>query len=51
MEAIWNQNLKDGGPVFAEETNKAYHAISEDVQWVIYIQGGVVHEIFAGHLT
>lgn len=45
IETIWDQSFKDGGRVFAEETNKAYHAISVDVQWAIYIQGDeCIHE-------
>lgn len=45
IETVWNLNLKEGGRVFAEETNKAYDAISDDADWVIYIQGDeCIHE-------
>lgn len=45
IETIWNDNNKEGGSVFAEETDKAFAAISEDVDWAFYIQGDeCVHE-------
>lgn len=41
----WNDDLRNGGEVFALETNKAYNAISSDSDWAIYIQGDeVIHE-------
>ena len=41
----WNDDLRNGGEVFALETNKAYGAISSDSDWAIYIQGDeVIHE-------
>ncbi|WP_316810415.1 glycosyltransferase family 2 protein [Pedobacter heparinus] len=45
VETTWDHSLKAGGRVFAEETNKAYQAISADVEWAIYIQGDeCIHE-------
>lgn len=45
IETVWDETLKVGGQVFAEETNKAYQAISKDVDWCFYIQGDeCVHE-------
>jgi hypothetical protein len=45
IETIWNDSLRQGGRVLAEETNKAFHAISKDSDWAIYIQGDeVLHE-------
>lgn len=38
-------SLRQGGRVLADETNKAYQAISEDSDWCFYIQGDeVMHE-------
>ncbi|MBN2521695.1 MAG: hypothetical protein JXB24_00395 [Bacteroidales bacterium] len=45
IETIWNDNLREGGYVLAEETNKALKAVSDDTDWCFYIQGDeVVHE-------
>jgi hypothetical protein len=45
VDTIWDDNLREGGRVFAIETNKALDAISDDSDWVFYIQGDeVVHE-------
>jgi len=45
INTIWNDELREGGNVLAEETNKAFDAISDDTDWAFYIQGDeVVHE-------
>jgi hypothetical protein len=45
IETIWDESLRIGGKVLAVETDKAFHAISHDVDWAFYIQGDeVVHE-------
>lgn len=45
IDTLWDDTLKEGGQVFAEETNKALDAISEDADWMIYIQGDeCIHE-------
>jgi len=45
IETVWNDDLREGGKVFALETDKAYAAISEDMDWAFYIQGDeCVHE-------
>jgi hypothetical protein len=45
IETIWDDSLREGGRVLAEETNKAFAAISPDADWAFYIQGDeVVHE-------
>ncbi len=45
IETIWDENLREGGKVLAEETNKALAHISKDSDWAIYIQGDeVIHE-------
>lgn len=45
IKTIWNDELREGGRVLAEETNKAFQAIPEEYDWAFYIQGDeVVHE-------
>lgn len=45
IDTVWDDSLKDGGKVFALETDKAFNAISADVDWAFYIQGDeCVHE-------
>ena len=45
IETVWDDNLRTGGKVLAEETNKAYRAIRDDTDWCFYIQGDeVLHE-------
>lgn len=39
IHTVWDDSLREGGRVFAEETNKAISAISQDTDWMIYIQG------------
>lgn len=39
IHTVWDDSLREGGRVFAEETNKAMAAISEDTDWMVYIQG------------
>jgi len=45
IDTIWDDLLRTGGQVLAEETNKAFRAIGADTDWCFYIQGDeVVHE-------
>ena len=45
IDTIWDDTLKEGGEVFARETDKAFHEISKDADWAFYIQGDeCVHE-------
>jgi hypothetical protein len=45
IESSWDDSLRIGGRVLAIETDKAFHAISEDSDWAFYIQADeVVHE-------
>jgi hypothetical protein len=45
IKTIWNEELREGGRVLAEETNKAFQAIPDEYDWAFYIQGDeVVHE-------
>jgi glycosyltransferase involved in cell wall biosynthesis len=43
--SVWNKNLRKGGVVLADETNKAFQLIDASFDWAFYIQGDeVVHE-------
>ena len=45
VETVWDDSLREGGRVLAEETNKAFDAIGSDADWAFYIQGDeVMHE-------
>lgn len=45
IDTVWNDDLKEGGFVFADETNKALAAVPDDTDWLIYIQGDeAIHE-------
>jgi hypothetical protein len=45
IDTIWDDSLKTGGRVLAEETNKAFQAIPAVYDWAIYIQGDeMMHE-------
>lgn len=45
IETIWDEGKREGGRAFADETDKAYKAISPDADWAFYIQGDeCVHE-------
>ena len=41
----WDDNLREGGRVLADETNKAFDQVPPDADWCIYIQGDeMIHE-------
>ena len=45
IDTVWNPELREGGAVLADETNKAFHAITGNPDWCFYIQGDeVLHE-------
>jgi hypothetical protein len=45
IDSVWDDSLREGGKVFAAETDKAFAAISPDADWCFYIQGDeAVHE-------
>ncbi|WP_167613535.1 glycosyltransferase family 2 protein [Maribellus sediminis] len=45
VDTIWDETLKEGGRVYADETNKALDAIPAEYDWCFYIQGDeVLHE-------
>ncbi|MBP6532057.1 MAG: glycosyltransferase family 2 protein [Bacteroidia bacterium] len=44
-DSIWDDSLREGGRVLAEETNKAMQLLPDDTTWAFYIQGDeVIHE-------
>lgn len=45
IDTVWDESIKQGGRVLADETNKALQAITWPCDWVLYIQGDeVLHE-------
>lgn len=45
IETVWDDNLREGGRVLADETNKAFAAINPKADWCFYLQGDeVIHE-------
>lgn len=45
VHTVWDSTIRDGGSVFAMETDKAFEAVSPDADWCFYIQGDeCVHE-------
>jgi hypothetical protein len=39
IDTVWDDSLREGGKVLAEETNKALAAISKKATWCVYVQG------------
>ncbi|HEY1039575.1 MAG TPA: glycosyltransferase family 2 protein [Bacteroidia bacterium] len=45
VHSVWDDSLRIGGKVLADETNKAFDQVSPDSDWAFYIQSDeVVHE-------
>jgi hypothetical protein len=45
VDSIWNDSLRKGGEVLAQETNKAIDLLPEDFNWAFYIQADeILHE-------
>jgi hypothetical protein len=45
INTVWDDSLRNGGEVFAQQTDIAFDAISPDADWAFYIQGDeCVHE-------
>jgi hypothetical protein len=45
INTIWDDGLREGGVVFAKQTDIAFNSLSPDVDWAFYIQGDeCVHE-------
>lgn len=51
IETVWNDSLREGGRVLADETNKAFAATAADSDWCFYIQGDeVIHEKYLANI-
>ncbi|MCB9361471.1 MAG: glycosyltransferase family 2 protein [Flavobacteriales bacterium] len=51
IETVWDDSLRVGGQVLADETNKAFDAITDDFDWCFYIQSDeIVHEKYHGEI-
>jgi hypothetical protein len=45
INTTWDDSLREGGVVFADQTDIAFNGLSADVDWAFYIQGDeCVHE-------
>ena len=45
IDTVWDKTLREGGAVLADESNKAFRAITGNPDWCLYIQGDeVLHE-------
>ena len=45
LETVWDDTLREGGQVLAQETDKALAAVPTDADWAIYLQADeVLHE-------
>jgi hypothetical protein len=45
IPTIWDDSLREGGKILADETNKAFANIASDSDWAFYIQADeIVHE-------
>lgn len=52
LETIWDDNLREGGRVFALETDKAFQALSNDADWAFCIQADeIVHENYLDRIS
>ena len=51
IETVWDDSLREGGRVLADETNKALKAVAKDSDWCFYIQGDeVIHEKYLDNI-
>jgi len=39
VDTTWNESIRSGGAVLADETNKAFREIGGDSDWAFYLQG------------
>jgi hypothetical protein len=45
IQSVWDDTLREGGKLLADETNRAFDAVSVDSDWAFYIQADeVLHE-------
>ncbi len=51
IDTVWNDSLRKGGKVLAQETDKAFQAVPADSDWAFYIQGDeVIHEKYLARI-
>ncbi|MBP6428765.1 MAG: hypothetical protein KA273_00010 [Bacteroidales bacterium] len=51
VDTKWDETLRQGGRVLADETNKAFNNIPNDTDWAFYIQGDeVVHQKYLSNI-
>ena len=51
IDTLWDDSLREGGKVLADETNKAFDAVSNQADWCFYIQGDeCIHEKYHSHI-
>jgi hypothetical protein len=51
IDTVWDDRLREGGKVLADETNKAFDAIT-DADWCFYLQGDeVIHEKYHAEIV
>ena len=51
IDTLWDESLRVGGKVLADETNKAFDAVSYQADWCFYIQGDeCIHEKYHSHI-
>lgn len=51
IDTIWDDSLREGGRVLADETNKAFQSVAADSDWAFYVQGDeVIHEQFLDNI-
>lgn len=52
VDTIWDDTLREGGKILAQQTNIAYQAIDIDSDWCFYIQGDeVIHEKYYAEIV
>jgi len=39
IDTVWNESIRQGGYVLAEETNKAFAEVNRNSDWAFYLQG------------
>ncbi len=39
IDTVWDDSLREGGKILAQQTNIAFKAIPQDADWAFYIQG------------
>ncbi|MEI6816168.1 MAG: glycosyltransferase family 2 protein [Bacteroidota bacterium] len=51
IHTVWDETLREGGRVLADETNKAFDAVAADSDWAFYIQADeIIHEKYLAEI-